>query len=225
MTFLMITSAGVALISGMSSPDLMRPADWSVSALEARKLLDFVGGCVERHPRWHLDDEYQRREDRYRSAIDRDEGLWGVRPTSDELSDALSSEQCRKSNVAASLKQVDKALDVQDVALLNTIGRLKNGFWVGSIKLCKDNVLEVSRWFDQSIRQPTLSIKLKPQAAFSLASLTQRSINRHLAIRLDGLIIARPNVNEPIEGGVLQISGPDAATLERASAAIQGNIC
>ncbi|QGP79307.1 SecDF P1 head subdomain-containing protein [Sphingobium sp. CAP-1] len=212
-------------MSGMSPPDLMRPTDLSAGGIEARKLLDLTSTCLERHPPWRLGEEYQRREDRYREAIDRDEGLWGSNATSDDFSDALSSIQCRKSNVAAFLAQVDKALDAQDTAFANATKRLKSGFWVGSIKLCKDNILEVNAGFDEFIRQPRLSIKLTLPAAYSLASLTRRSINKHLAVRLDGVIIARPNVNEPIEEGVLQISGPDEATLKRASVTIQENVC
>lgn len=226
MTLFTIISVGAALTSGMSpSLDLRRPADLDAGILEADALLDFAGDCIDRHPQWRLDSEYRRTEKRLWAAVDRDEGVWGSKPMSAELPDIAPTMKCRKSDARASLKRAHKALDTQDAAFVSATKGIEHGVWVGSIKLCRDSVLEANQGIDELTKQPQLSIKLTSWASSSFGSLTRRSINRRLAVRLDGAIISRPNVYEPMENGTLQITGPDEVILKRVSRKIQEDVC
>jgi hypothetical protein len=224
MTMFMTILVAITVASGPLA-ELRRPAELVDPGLKNYTLLDLVGDCVERHPQWDLEDDLQRTERRYWSMIARNEEVWGADPSSFEISDEIPSFRCRKANAAARLKQLDQALDVQDAAFARATDGIEHGLWVGSLKLCKSSVAEVRLDTERRTKQPALFIKLTPQASTSFASLTRNSVNSRLAVRLEGSIISRPTIYEPMEQGVLLIAGPEEQTLTRALFAIEASRC
>lgn len=62
---------------------------------------------------------------------------------------------------------------------------------------------------DQRTGQPIVTITLSEKDRGALARLTTDNIGRVMEIRLDGKVLARPVIREPIMGGVFQISGSE----------------
>lgn len=205
--------------------ELKRPAELIDSSLKTYTLLDLVGDCVERHPQWDLEDDLQRTERRYWSTIVRNEEVWGADPSSFEISGETPSFSCRKVNAAAALRRIDHALDAQDAAFARATNGIEHGLWIGSLKLCKASVIEVRIDTERLTKRPALFVKLAPQASASFASLTRKALERRLAVRLDGSIISRPTIYEPMEHGILQIIGPDEQALRRARFTIEESRC
>jgi hypothetical protein len=94
----------------------------------------------------------------------------------------------------------------------------ERGLWVGAIQLCRDTVESASAVIDVD-GSPAVTFLLKPAARARLAEETRRQIGRRLPIRLDGRTLAEPVVNEPILGGMAQVSAlPEGAgRIERAA--------
>jgi SecD/SecF fusion protein len=68
-------------------------------------------------------------------------------------------------------------------------------------------VAEASAAFDQRTGEPVVSFRMQPASAQQFAELTARNVGKVLAIKVDGRVLSRPVVREPILGGVGQISG------------------
>ena len=79
---------------------------------------------------------------------------------------------------------------------------------------------------DQQSRT-VLDINLKPAAATSFAEYTTAHVSESFAILIDGVVALVPVINEPVTGGMLQVSGgvpaPDPQFLE-ASAILVGGV-
>jgi preprotein translocase subunit SecD len=56
-------------------------------------------------------------------------------------------------------------------------------------------------------REPVLTITLSPAGREAFARFTTENVGRKTEIRIDGKVMMRPIIREPILGGVLQISG------------------
>jgi preprotein translocase subunit SecD len=68
-------------------------------------------------------------------------------------------------------------------------------------------VADASVAFDQRTGEPVISFRMQPASTQQFAELTARSVGKVLAIKVDGRVLSRPVVREPILGGVGQISG------------------
>jgi hypothetical protein len=223
--FMIIFAAATVTSGSLSLADLQRPAELVDPGLKTYTLLDLVGDCIERHPQWDLGDDLQRIEHRYWSTAERNDEVWGSDPSRDGMSDDPPSFRCRKANATAALKQIDQTMDVQDAAFARATNGIEHGLWIGSLKLCKRSVIEAVFGTERLTKQPALFVKLTPQASAAFTSLTRNSVERRLAVRLEGSIISRPTIYEPLEQGALQIIGPDEQTLRRARSVIDDGSC
>jgi preprotein translocase subunit SecD len=61
--------------------------------------------------------------------------------------------------------------------------------------------------FDQRTREPIVSFKMNAASARAFAELTQRSVGKPMEFRVDGRVVMKPVIREPILGGGGQISG------------------
>ena len=96
------------------------------------------------------------------------------------------------------------------------LGDPSSGAWAGPLRLCRTNVESaevISDTYDGN--RPTLLVKLTAPAAKSWSKITAQLVGRELPVRLDGTVIARPIVLEPIEAGTFQVSGADRSILIR----------
>jgi hypothetical protein len=225
MTSRTIFALGVVLTSSLTPSDLPRPQNLMVGSQEISGLIDSVGACIDRHPQWHWEAAYEKRQIRFLEASDRYVEIWGADQVPLSFDESFPSMPCRKSDVTAALGQIDKRLDALDLAFANATKGIETGVWAGSIKICRERVDDVSLIVDEQSQQTELLVKLKPQAGAAFAALTRQSINRRLAIRIDGMIILRPTIYEAIESGEVQISGPDVAVLKRFAEKIRENGC
>jgi SecD/SecF fusion protein len=61
--------------------------------------------------------------------------------------------------------------------------------------------------FDQRTNEPIISFKLDQPSARLFADLTARSVGKVMEVRVDGQVLMRPVIREPILGGSGQILG------------------
>jgi preprotein translocase subunit SecD len=69
------------------------------------------------------------------------------------------------------------------------------------------DVASASLGFDQRTGAPMVLFKLTEGSARRFAELTTQNVGKTLAIRVDGRVLSKPVVREPILGGSGQISG------------------
>jgi len=62
--------------------------------------------------------------------------------------------------------------------------------------------------YDQRSGQPLVSFRFTPDSAHKFAEFTLRNVGRVMELRVDGKVLSRPVIREPILQGVGQISGP-----------------
>jgi preprotein translocase subunit SecD len=70
-----------------------------------------------------------------------------------------------------------------------------------------DKLIRADPTVDQQTNQPAVSIQFDSEGGQKFARMTQQYTNKLFAIILDGQVISAPRINEPILGGVSQISG------------------
>lgn len=90
-----------------------------------------------------------------------------------------------------------------------------SGAWAGPLRLCRTNVESAELLSDSSDGRPTLTVKLNPAARLLWSKITEQSVGREIPMSLDGTVIARPVLQEGIEFGIFQVSGPDLGALAR----------
>jgi len=85
--------------------------------------------------------------------------------------------------------------------------------WMDTASLTGEQFKHADVAFDQSY-QPYVSITFTDEGATLFEQLTEKNVNKRIAIFVGGNLISAPNVNEKISGGSAQISGD--FTLEEA---------
>lgn len=100
-------------------------------------------------------------------------------------------------------------------------GMSEKGIWIGTIDLCHAGPVDAKAGFDDYGGFPIVNITLPATLRDALAELTTASVGKQLPIRVDGKVVSEPYVNEPILGGLLQISGIDRAEADRIVAMLQ----
>jgi hypothetical protein len=219
-------SAALALVgagSGITDrrPPVDAPPPITASLIAIERPLGFAGECIELHPRLKLQARYDAIEDKYVSAVNQAIGLWGpaVQPPPEALRERPWS-SCKHTYVITALRRAERALAIHATLFREATATMNNGgIWFGPLKLCRAVVADA-----KLTREPSdylaLVIKLTGDTAPTLAMLTERSIGHPLAVRLNGKVIAQPIVDEPLERGELQLSGPDRQTLEQIQTAL-----
>jgi preprotein translocase subunit SecD len=76
------------------------------------------------------------------------------------------------------------------------------------------DVAQANPGFDQRTNAPTVTFRFTPESARKFAQFTSENVGRAAEIRLDGKVLSRPVIREPILGGTGQISG--SFTVEQA---------
>ncbi|MGH6769241.1 MAG: SecDF P1 head subdomain-containing protein [Xanthobacteraceae bacterium] len=75
--------------------------------------------------------------------------------------------------------------------------------------------------FDQRTRAPIISVRMSKASAKAFAELTQKSVGRPMAFRVDGKVLMKPVIREPVLGGAFQISNSSFTVEEVKSLAAQ----
>ena len=70
-----------------------------------------------------------------------------------------------------------------------------------------DHIINAISGFDRWTNEPIVTITFDEDGAKKLAQVTRENVSKPMAIVLDGKVISAPNINEPILGGALQVSG------------------
>lgn len=82
------------------------------------------------------------------------------------------------------------------------------GVWVGGMKLCRDTVVSAAVSSNQQDGNAIVKIGLKEDAARRLTELTRGMVGGELEIRVNGKVVSKPVVAEPIAGSTIDIVGP-----------------
>jgi hypothetical protein len=99
--------------------------------------------------------------------------------------------------------------------------RGEHGLWIGSLHLCGADAARISRGKDR-FGEDTLTFTFAPSIQPRLERETTRLLNRPMRVRVDGVTVGVPFVNEPIRGAELMMYGPEGKVtelIERAAAA------
>lgn len=223
----------LALTAAQAMPnqnlELDAPHAVITSLVAIQRPLGFAGECTDIHPRARLDAEYERLENQFVTATSDAQGIWPTIEATTIYNAASKRGQpwqgCSARHVEAALKQARVALDAHSQLFRDLTARMNlQSAWAGPLQLCRANVESAKLIRDSSTGRPALSVRLTAALKTSLARITELSVGRQLPIRLDGAVIARPIVSEPIVAGEFEVSGPadsDALTrlAERAAAA------
>lgn len=70
-----------------------------------------------------------------------------------------------------------------------------------------DKIASAAQGNDADSNRPVVNFRLNSAGAKQFGEVTSRNVNRQFAIVLDDKIMSAPNINEPIWGGNVQISG------------------
>ncbi len=70
-----------------------------------------------------------------------------------------------------------------------------------------DSLVNAVQSFDQQNNEPIVQITFDPAGGRRFGILTRENVGKPFAIILDGEVISAPNILQPIDGGVAQISG------------------
>ena len=69
------------------------------------------------------------------------------------------------------------------------------------------DIKNAGRSYDQTKFQNTVSVSMTIDGSEKWAQMTERNVNRQVAITMDNVVYSAPTVNEPIRGGNTEISG------------------
>jgi preprotein translocase subunit SecD len=68
-------------------------------------------------------------------------------------------------------------------------------------------VVSAKQTYDPRNDQPVVFFTMTSSSARAFAELTAKNVGRKLAVSIDGRVVMKPIIREPILGGALQISG------------------
>jgi len=83
------------------------------------------------------------------------------------------------------------------------------------MRLCEASVKSVSVGVNQYTGEPVAFITLNDEEKVAFGKLTRRDRGKLLAVTLNGDVISSPRIEETIDGGIFEISGPEKVILER----------
>jgi hypothetical protein len=204
-----------ALIAAQAAPTAPAPAPpqglmRSLTTMQAE--VERAGGCVEAHPQWRLREALRRRDQRLLAAVGDAVSLWGRPADPASAPRSARGSACTRAAVEASFAAFDSAVARFESAYAATTAPMVRGLWFGGLRICGAGAVA-----DESIDAgvPAVAIALPTRLRGPFTALTDAAVYQYLAVRLDGRIVARPHVNEPIRGGTVSLIGPDAATAAR----------
>jgi preprotein translocase subunit SecD len=97
------------------------------------------------------------------------------------------------------------ALMVTNSATGQTYG---NVFWVSKTVLIDQNDLQTTTVVESSVPdKPQIDVTFTPEGTKRFAEVSRQSINKRLAIMIDGQIVSAPVIRSEIPGGKAMISG------------------
>lgn len=150
-------------------------------------------------------------------------GVWGPEALLTLASVASIPADCTRDGGATALGTAAELQLTQLTAKLSgVLAPMRTGVWFGTMPLCGRGPVAAQMMVDVYTADPFLIITLDPVAATALAALTSRHVGHPLAFRASGRVMSEPQVNEPITGGQLQLSGPPQGELDRVATAIKG---
>jgi preprotein translocase subunit SecD len=72
----------------------------------------------------------------------------------------------------------------------------------------KFDIAQAEVAYDQRSGEPVVSFRFTPDSAHKFAEFTQRNVGHMMEMRVDGKVLSRPVIRDPLLQGVGQISGP-----------------
>ena len=100
-------------------------------------------------------------------------------------------------------------------------GAVESGIWIGDLALCSAGPVKAVLRAESYNGLPVVNITLPATLREALAKLTAANIGKPLPIRVNGRIVSEPHVNEPIQGGELQVAGLSQAEADDLVASLQ----
>ncbi|MES2045846.1 MAG: hypothetical protein V4475_18385 [Pseudomonadota bacterium] len=186
----------------------------------AKRSLDFLGYCTDTHPTANATYDFAQAAQAYRNAFDEAVAIWGPAMVPGlQANDTAPRPECSRAKVNSTLVSIYRALASEATSFAEATRSMTAGAWVGTLRLCRPQVVSARVSVDPGLDTPRLDIELAPAKRPILARLTSDSIGRSLPIRVDGVVVSRPVINAAIADGALYLVGPDKAALERLAAA------
>jgi hypothetical protein len=196
-------------------PDLARAAAEIRSALAgADGAVAALGHCAQDNPRH--EQAYQGAISRYLAVQREAEAVFGP-PAMPEPDIGMAAPQCGPLVVARFVRLAASEAARADAAFRRQTAAMP-GLWFGPLRMCGGAVASVTAATDEP-GMPALVIAFSHAMAERFAAETASRVGKPMSVRLDGRLIADPMINEPILGGLVQLSPATADTAAIAAAA------
>lgn len=201
------------LLALAASTAPLDPAPLRASLVRAMPPVISMEACAGLQPRY--EDRYDRAFDAHRLVADQADSLFGPQPTLEPWDHPAAPEGCGERAFAGYEAAAEAGL-AEARRRLAEVTALMPGLWIGTLRVCRDgiagaNVEPVHEEYGMPALRLALVAALKPR----LLAETQERVGKPMSVRIDGEAIMSPNVNEPLAGGEVMLSGPDRDEMER----------
>ena len=189
------------------------PAPLRASLVRAMPPVISMEACAGVRPRY--EDRYDRAFAAYRTVADAADALFGPEPALEPWESPAAAAGCGERAFAG--YEAAAAVGLAEARRrLAEVTALMPGLWIGTMRVCREEVVEaaVEPIFEDDAMS-ALKLVLVPALKPRLLAVTERLLNKPMGVRIDGEAVMAPNVNEPISGGEIMLSGPYREELER----------
>lgn len=205
------------LLALAASTAPLDPAPLRASLVRAMPPVISMEACAGLQPRY--EDRYDRAFGALRVVADQADSLFGPEPTLEPWDIPVAPEGCGERAFAGYEAAAEAGL-AEARRRLAELTALMPGLWIGTLRVCREEIAEGKvEPVHEEYGMPALKLVFVPALRPRLLVQTERLLNRPMSIRIDGEAVMAPNVNEPIAGGEVMLSGPDREEMERVRAA------
>jgi len=195
------------------------PIDLAASFVGAEQALARVSACIAT-PGFIMTPVSLNTLDNRFQALARDAvGVWGPQ-TPTEIVDQLPVD-CASEHLSALATTAETQVTRVATRMTALLQPMSTGLWFGALPLCGGGLVKAELVADSYTAAESVTITLSPDKAIELGTLTRRHVGHALALREGGRVVMEPIIQEPIEGGQVQISGPERDELDRVIAAAE----
>ncbi len=193
------------------------PAPLRASLARARLPVVSMEACAGLQPRY--EERHDRAFDALRDVADQADSLFGAEPALEAWEGPVAAAGCGERAFAGYEAAAEAGLAEARRRLAEVAARMP-GLWIGTLRVCRDSLAEGKVGpVREEYGMPALDLALVPALKPDLLAQTERRLNKPMSIRIDGDAVMAPNVNEPMAGGELTLSGPEPEALDRIRAA------
>lgn len=189
----------------------------------ARFTVGRIGTCAEELPdRSDLQETYHDLSDRLHEASDEADGLYPGIDITDEMANRTFGRPpgCDDASLDDLVADAQSRLQTAEAMLGADTAPRGRGLWLGTLRLCGARVEGVEAGESEFAGESPVIVRFSLAFAPRVRALTAAFVSRRLPIVLDGRIVVRPTVNEPVSHAIsiTSLDGTSVEQIRRAAA-------